>query len=185
MEPLFNGARALHTRLLLCLLFIYISSNLESVHHHNILSGFVSPTLFRFVRLRIHIAPIKLCRLFAYAQISTIFELFFFCSDNDVFVCHSLSLLLPGCSSAIRRPFNHEWDYFIIYFLSGALGVFRLFAFEKVNKVWHRARRALWVRCIFHYALFLKYLFFSLFSRERIHNNNSYCVACVRNMARR
>lgn len=115
MEPALQWRT--HSRLLLCLLFIYILSNLESVHHHIILSGFVSPTSFRFVGLRIHIAPIKLCRLFAYAQISTIFA----ATTMSLFAILSLSrvalAVARGAQSSAAPSITNEIILLFIFVL--------------------------------------------------------------------
>lgn len=174
MEPHFNGA---HTQTLdsFCVYFsfvfcpiwkaftITISFPASSLPHHFALLGFAFTT-----------RPSNyVVYLLTHKFLPFLYYYFFFCSDKDVFVCHSLSSLLcrlaTGCSrcAVIRRPFNHEWDYFIIYFLSAALRIFRFFAFKKVNKVW---RRALWVLVAFFMMRYFWsiFFFFSSLSLRRV-----------------
>lgn len=78
------------TRLLLYICFPFICPIWKAAFIIVILLASL-PHHLCIVVLRIRIAPIKLCRLFAYAQIYTNFFFAFSCNVDDVFVCHSLS----------------------------------------------------------------------------------------------
>lgn len=151
------------TRLLLYICFPFICPIWKAAFIIVILLASL-PHHLCIVVLRIRIAPIKLCRLFAYAQIYTNFflhsaatttmSLFAIRSHLDV-----VAIWLR--STAIRRPFNHERDYFIIYFLSGAFcdHVLRFVSFFCIQKGKQRvALRSHHCECV---AFFIMRFFFS------------------------
>lgn len=128
-----------------------------------------------FVVLRTRIAPIKLCRLFAYAQIYTNF--FFIQLQRRRCLCLPFSLILMSllygreAQPFVAPSIMNEIILLFIFFLvrSAIMCSGSLFFCIQKGKQRMASCTLLWVRCIFHYAIFFQV--FSLFCSTV---NNSY-----------
>lgn len=192
MEPHFNGA---HTQTLdsFCVYFsfvfcpiwkaftITISFPASSLPHHFALLGFAFTT-----------RPSNyVVYLLTHKFLPFLYYYFFLQRQRCLCLLFSLlSLVSPGYRLlAVRShppPFQSRMRLFYYLFSFCCTSNIPVFCIQKGKQ--SVASSIVSARCIFHDAIFLKYffLFFSLSSssREQV-DNNSYCAACVRNIAQR